>query len=189
MTLRAMLRRPTFIIPIGVVLLIGVIWLVTAISAAQPKSLDERTLEVARQIQCPVCNGESVADSPSLKASEMRAVIRQQLTQGRSEQQVLTYFSSVYGNDILESPPQQGFTSLIWIMPVLMLLAGVVAIVTLAREWQRQARVATPGGKDRIADDSDVVTLSAEERQALTALLRQEVAADEGLPLGGREDG
>jgi len=57
MRLHAVLRRPTFIIPVGIVLLIGVVWLVTAISAAQPKSLDERTLEVARQIQCPVCNG------------------------------------------------------------------------------------------------------------------------------------
>ena len=189
MTLRTALRRPTFFIPVGIVLLVGAVWLITAISAAQPKSLDERTLEVAHQIQCPVCNGESVADSPSLKASEMRAVIRQQLAEGRSEQQVLEYFSGVYGSDILESPPQQGFTSLIWIMPVLMLLAGVVAIVTLAREWQRQARVVGVGGRDSIADDSGDVALNAEERQALTALLRREVAADEGLPLGGREDG
>ncbi|HEY7341137.1 MAG TPA: cytochrome c-type biogenesis protein [Ktedonobacterales bacterium] len=189
MTLRAMLRRPTFIIPVGIVLLIGVVWLITAISAAQPKSLDERTLEVARQIQCPVCNGESVADSPSLKASEMRAVIQQQLAEGRSEQQVLAYFSDVYGSDILESPPQQGFTSLIWIMPVLMLIAGAIAVVTLAREWQRQARVASAGSKRSSEDESGDVALSAEERQALTALLRREVAADEGLPLAGREDG
>ncbi|HEY1391195.1 MAG TPA: cytochrome c-type biogenesis protein [Ktedonobacterales bacterium] len=189
MTLRTLLRRPTFIIPIGVVLLIGVVWLVTAISAAQPKSLDERTLEVARQIQCPVCNGESVADSPSLKASEMRAVIRQQLAEGRSEQQVLAYFSDVYGSDILESPPQQGFTSLIWIMPVLMLLAGIAAIVTIAREWQTQARVGGAKSGEHIEDATGDVALSAEERQALTALLRKEVAADEGLPLGGREDG
>lgn len=186
MTLHTLLRRPTFIIPAGIVLLIGVVWLVTAISAAQPKSLDERTLEVARQIQCPVCNGESVADSPSLKASEMRAVIRQQLAAGRSEQQVLAYFSDVYGSDILESPPQQGFTSLIWIMPVLMLLAGAIAVVTIAREWQKQARVAGATSDEPVGASAG---LSAEERQALTALLRREVAADEGLPLGGREDG
>ena len=189
MTMRAILRRPTVIVPVGVVLLIGVVWLVTAISAAQPKSLDERTLEVARQIQCPVCNGESVADSPSLKASEMRAVIRQQLTEGRSEQQVLAYFSSVYGSDILESPPQQGFTSLIWIMPALMLLAGAIAVVTIAREWQKQARAASAHSNEHDVDATDDVALNAEERQALTALLRREVAADEGLPLGGREDG
>ncbi|HEX5546338.1 MAG TPA: cytochrome c-type biogenesis protein CcmH, partial [Ktedonobacterales bacterium] len=91
--------------------------------------------------------------------------------------------------DILESPPQQGFTSLIWIMPVLMLLAGAMAIVTIAREWQRQARVTGVKSAEHVADATDDVTLSAEERQALTALLRREVAADEGLPLGGREDG
>jgi len=189
MTLPTLLRRPTFMIPAGIMLVIGVVWLVTAISAAQPKSLDERTLEVARQIQCPVCNGESVADSPSLKASEMRAVIRQQLAEGRSDQQVLAYFSDVYGSDILESPPQQGFTSLIWIMPVLMLLAGATAVVTLARDWQKQARVAGATSNEHLADTTGEMTLSVEERQALTALLRREVAADEGLPLGEREDG
>lgn len=187
MTLRALLRRPLFVIPTGIMLLIAALWLLTAISAAQPKSLDDRTLEVARQIQCPVCNGESVADSPSLKASEMRAVIRQQLAAGRSEQQVLAYFSQVYGSDILESPPPQGFTSLIWLMPLLMLAAGAVAVTTIAREWQRQARVAGAAysGGDESADD---VPLSADERQALTALLRREVAADEGLPIIGKED-
>ena len=87
-----------------------------------------------------------------------------------------------------KAPPRQGFTSLIWIMPVLMLLAGVAAVVALAREWQRQARVAgvTLSGED---DPAEQVALSSDERQALTALLRREVAADEGLPLAGREDG
>lgn len=187
MTWRTVLRRPTFLIPVGVALLIGIVWLVSAISAAQPKTLDERTLEVARQIQCPVCNGESVADSPALKAAEMRGVIRQQLSEGRSEQQVLTYFSQVYGSDILESPPQQGFTSLIWLMPLLMLIAGGVAVFALAREWQHQARVAGAGGA--FDDGEGDMALSSEERLALTALLRREVAEDEGLPLGGREDG
>lgn len=187
MTWRTMLRRPAFIIPVAVVLLIGAVWLVTAISAAQPKTLDQRTHEVAQQIQCPVCNGESVADSPSLKAAEMRSVIRQQLAEGRSEQQVLDYFQGVYGNDILESPPQQGFTSLIWLMPVLMLVAGGVAVFTVAREWQRQARLAAVTQASE--DDLDNVALSPDERQALTDLLRREVAADEGLPLAGREDG
>jgi hypothetical protein len=48
--------------------------------------------------------------------------------------------------------------------------------------------VAGAKSEERVADDAGDVTLTAEERQALTALLRREVAADEGLPLGGRED-
>jgi cytochrome c-type biogenesis protein CcmH len=186
MTWRALLRRPTFVIPAGIVLVVAAVWLMTAISAAQPKSLDDRTLDVARQIQCPVCNGESVADSPSLKASEMRAVIRQQLAEGRSEQQVRAYFSQVYGSDILESPPPQGFTALIWLMPLLMLVAGGVAVTAIAREWQRQAR--TAGASYTADDEADGVHLSAGEREALTAMLRREVAADEGLPTSEKED-
>jgi len=186
MNWRTLLRRPAFLVPVGIVVIIGSVWLVTAISAAQPKTLDQRTLEVSQQIQCPVCNGESVADSPSLKASEMRGVIRQQLAAGRSEQQVLDYFSQVYGSDILESPPQQGFTSLIWIMPVLMLVAGVVAIFVLAREWQRQGQTAVAIAS--ADDDADEALLNDDERLALTRLLRREMAEDEGLPLSSKED-
>lgn len=186
MTWSKVIRRPTVLIPLGIVALIGIVWLVTAISAAQPKTLDQRTLEVARQIQCPVCNGESVADSPSLKAAEMRAVIRQQLAAGRSEQQVLGYFSQAYGSDILESPSKQGFTSLIWLMPLLMIAAGTVAVIMLAREWQRKALVAADSSSgDEMEND---VALSPSERKALTELLRREVAEDEGLPLSRRED-
>ena len=71
-------------------------------------------------------------------------------------------------------------------MPLLMLLAGVAAVVVLAREWQRQARVAVGSvATDELEDD---VALSPDERKALTALLRREVAADEGLPLSAKED-
>jgi cytochrome c-type biogenesis protein CcmH len=189
MTWRTMLRRPGVLIPVGLVLLVGVVWMVTALSTAQPQSLDARTREVARQIQCPVCNGESVADSSSQKAAEMRAVIRQQLAEGQSEQQVLDYFKRVYGDEILESPPAQGFTTLIWIMPLLMVLAGIVAVVALGRAWQRSTRIkgAVVAAGDDL--DADETALSADERQALTSLLRRELAADEGLPFHGKEIG
>ena len=74
--------------------------------APAPESLDQRVHDVASQLKCPVCQGESVADSPSTISQQMRAVIRQHLQQGQSEQQVIQYFVSRYGISILWSPPR-----------------------------------------------------------------------------------
>lgn len=187
-----LLRRPTFLIAVGVLVVIGGVWTVTAVSAAQPRTLDDRTLEVARQLQCPVCTGESVADSPSLAAADMRRLIRQQLAEGKSEQQVIEYFRTVYGDTILESPPKSGFTSLIWLTPLLMLLAGGVVVWTLAREWRAQASETQTTPRERGATNESLPVpfdgpfdepLAEDERRALRAILLRELAAEEGLPL------
>jgi cytochrome c-type biogenesis protein CcmH len=152
---------------------------VTLVQAAQPKSLDQRTHEVATQLQCPICNGESVADSPSGLASEMRGVIRQKLAQGQSEQQVIQYFEARYGDTILESPPAQGFTLMIWLPPVVMLALGAYVVVVFGREWGAHgARVAAAPEEDEALDLSD------DERRRLRETLLREMEQDEGMSFG-----
>src|SRR5262249_60957308 len=108
-------RHHTVIVAAAVVLLVAGVWSITAARTAGPQSLDQRVRAVASQIQCPVCHGESVADSPSAIAEEMRSLIRQQLREGMSEQQILQYFRARYGDGILETPPTQAFNALMWL--------------------------------------------------------------------------
>src|SRR6266849_2106340 len=84
--------------------------------------------------------GESVADSPSTISQQMRGVIRQQLQQGQSEQQIIQYFVSRYGSNILWSPPKQGFTMLAWIIPIAILLGGAILLVMVLRGWLNVGR-------------------------------------------------
>ena len=184
-------RRPSVVWAFGILLAVALVWGVTAAHADQTRTLDQRTYDVASQIQCPVCNGESVADSGSGLAMQMRGVIREQLAAGQSEQQVISYFRERYGDTILESPPKQGFSSLIWVMPLVMLLAGLWIVVTLGREWQASRASASQAerGASHLsatvpADDDamDAVDLSEDEKRLLGALLRRELAVDEGLP-------
>src|SRR5579871_3868562 len=114
-------HRP-FLIALFAIALIAAVWSMLLIVAPGQQTLDARTQRVASQLKCLICQGESVADSPSTLAQQMRVAIRQQLQAGRSEQDVIQYFVQPYGDQILWSPPWQGFSLLIWLVPIAFLL-------------------------------------------------------------------
>jgi cytochrome c-type biogenesis protein CcmH len=181
-----LLRKPSSWVVLGLILLVAVVWTVTAIRSAQPETLDQRTIDVARQLQCPVCHGESVADAPSPLAQEMRSLIREELSQGMSEQQVVAYFHARYGDEILESPPMTGFTGLIWLGPVLILFLSAFMLLSLVREWQgqRAALALQQEEEPARARPRPSSELSPEDRLHYLTLLRQELAAEEGYEEG-----
>lgn len=176
MKLSTLFRRPSYAIALVVLLLLASVWTVTAVRAAQPQTLDERTHDVASQLQCPVCNGESVADASTEVAAEMRDVIRHKLAQGESEQQVLQYFHDNYGDTILENPPKQGFTLIIWIGPVVGLLLGLFLLRGVALHW----RAASASGLLSSPENAYDTALSDEDVLRYRELLRRELAAEDG---------
>lgn len=181
MTRRPLLRQPAVFVSLLVILAVAVVWTVTAVHAAQPPTLDQRAYDVGSQLQCPVCNGESVADSSSQVAADMRAVILQKLAAGESEQQVLQYFHDHYGDTILERPPLQGFSLIIWLGPIVILLAGLFILRAVARQWAA-AKPATASERSSGRDDLDGLdTLSEDEQSRYRRMLRRELDAEEGL--------
>jgi cytochrome c-type biogenesis protein CcmH len=97
--------------------------------------LEARTAEVAALLRCPVCQGLSVADSPSTAAQNMRHQIRDLLAAGYDGQQVMAYFESSYGEFVRLQPPLRGINWLLWIAPAAALIGGgyVFARVTRRR--------------------------------------------------------
>jgi cytochrome c-type biogenesis protein CcmH len=114
---------------------------------AHSASLAERTRAVAQQLRCPVCQGESVADSPSAISQAMRAIIRQRLARGETPEQVKAYLVSRYGNWILLAPPASGIGSLAWLAPPLLLLGGLVLLAVLVLDWRARSQRRTSGAK------------------------------------------
>ncbi len=106
-------------------------------------TVDEQARQIAKRLQCPVCEGVSVADSPSELAGQMRAVIRSKLEQGESEQQIVAYFVERYGDAVLVEPPRRGFGLAVWLGPVAVLLVGGVFLAMLLRAWLRPRWVPT----------------------------------------------
>lgn len=97
--------------------------------------LEARTTAVASTLRCPVCQGESIQDSPSTLAQQMRAVVRDKLRNGESPEQVKAYFVARYGEWILLEPKMTGLNVILYVLPVVLILGGIVVIVILVRRW------------------------------------------------------
>jgi cytochrome c-type biogenesis protein CcmH len=81
-------------------------------------------VDIDSKLRCPVCQGVSIADSPSGMATKMREQVRDLVTQGYSEEQVMSYFERSYGEFVRLEPPLRGLNVMLWILPGLVLLGG-----------------------------------------------------------------
>ncbi len=138
------------------------LWL-SAVSFAQPTpntpppDFSPRVFEIAGELRCPVCQGESAAESNAGIAVEMRRIIAEQLAQGKTEAEIRQFFVERYGDWILYEPPARGLTLWVWLSPLIGLgLLGYGLWRYLARV---RARVQAP-----IADvsEEEIARLEAE---------------------------
>ncbi len=166
------IKRPALVIPAAIALVVALVWWIAAARANQPLTLDQRVKEVASQVQVPGGFGDSAATSSLPVAQEMRDLIRQDLSEGMSEQQILDYFRQRYGDDILEAPPTAGFNALMWFPPVLL------ATIALYFAW-RALRVRRPG----TSTSTPAATGNAPSTglESYRQILRREIAANEGF--------
>lgn len=97
--------------------------------------LEEKTRQVAAELRCPVCQGNSLQDSPSELAQEMKGVVRDQLASGRTPEQVKQYFVDKYGEWILLEPKASGFNLVVYLLPLVMVGVGGAVIWRAVRKW------------------------------------------------------
>ncbi|MEN0614830.1 cytochrome c-type biogenesis protein [Klebsiella indica] len=112
--------------------------------------------EITSQLRCPKCQNNSIADSNAMIAADMRLKVYQLMQQGQSKKQIIDYMVARYGSFVSYEPPVTPGTLLLWLLPGIFVIAGCGMVVVRAR------RRAT-GGE----------TLSTEERERLTALLKK----------------
>jgi cytochrome c-type biogenesis protein CcmH len=105
---------------------------------ARADALDDEVRAIAKQLRCPVCAGETVADSNAEVSVQMRGIIREKLQQGETPDQIKAYFVARYGESILAEPPARGFTLGVWLMPILALIVGLGIVGAVLRSWLRR---------------------------------------------------
>ena len=98
-------------------------------------ALEAQTTAVASTLRCPVCQGESLQDSPSDLARQMRDVVRDKLRAGETPDEVRAYFVSRYGEWILLEPTMKGLNILLYVIPGLLVVGGLVLVAFLVRRW------------------------------------------------------
>jgi len=119
-------------------------------------ALDARTKEVAALLRCPVCQGLSVADSPSEMAVSMRHQVRDLVAAGYDQEQILAFFERSYGEFVRLRPQLRGVNWLVWLAPALALLAGAAVVGWALRGPRATAEAAgAPGAPDRDALPDD----------------------------------
>lgn len=97
--------------------------------------LDAQVRKLSAELRCPVCQGLSLADSPSELSQEMMSVVRAQLAAGKSPEEVKAYFVARYGEWILLEPKPHGWNLLVYALPLVLVLAGLAGVFYVARRW------------------------------------------------------
>jgi cytochrome c-type biogenesis protein CcmH len=111
---------------------------------SKPLSLYDRTLAVAGEYRCPVCQGETAADSNSPEAIQIRDQIGTWLSEGRTQGQIRSSLVADYGPFILEKPPASGFGALLWFLPVGVVALAVAGLGLAFARWRRTATSLVP---------------------------------------------
>ena len=147
----------------------GTAWAVLPSERLADPALEARAREVSQELRCLVCQNQSIDDSNAGLAHDLRVLVRERLVAGDTNEQVITYIRSRYGDFVLLRPPFAIGTVLLWGGPPLILLLGAVGV---ARFYRMRGRDPGPG----VASDAAAspAALSPEERRRLDALLGEE---------------
>jgi cytochrome c-type biogenesis protein CcmH len=113
-----------------------------AVRLTAAQEVRARALEGA--LRCPVCRSQSIRQSRSFMADDMRRKVRQMIAEGRSDDEIRAYFIDRYGTWVLLTPPRRGFNLAAYALPAIVVLIGAVGLVVAARRWKRVTRPASP---------------------------------------------
>jgi cytochrome c-type biogenesis protein CcmH len=113
-------------------------------------ALESRARNLSRELRCMVCQNQSIDDSEAPLARDLRLLVRDRLTQGDTDQQVLDFLVSRYGNFVLLRPPLEWHTMLLWGLPPAVLIAALVGLMIKARR-QRP----TASGTEALSQDEE----------------------------------
>lgn len=100
---------------------------------------DDEVNEVAQDLFCPVCENTPLDVCPTQACAQWRELIREKLSLGWSEAQIKDYFVEQYGGQVLAVPPRTGVNWIVYVLPPLVFVGGVVLLVNVMRRSKKTA--------------------------------------------------
>jgi cytochrome c-type biogenesis protein CcmH len=149
------------------VALVGLAMAASSAHAVQPDeilkdpALESRARALSQELRCMVCQNQSIDDSDAPLARDLRILVRERLTAGDSDSQVMNFLVARYGEFVLLKPRMSWHTALLWLAPFAMLLLGAYGLIAFLRRRLKEPAAATPE------------TLTPEEQGRVRELLDQ----------------
>jgi cytochrome c-type biogenesis protein CcmH len=147
-------------IALGLVVVVAII--VLMVRSRPDRSPAARAARLEHQLACPVCEGQSVADSNSPQSQAIRESIPRQIASGMSDAEIRSYYVQRYTEKVLETPSNSGLGIVAWGLPTAAILLGAVGIGFAVRRWSTTPRLTAT------AEDEEIVRRAreGEEHQA-----------------------
>ena len=128
---------------------------------------EARARDLSRELRCMVCQNQSIDDSDAPLARDLRLLVRERITAGDSDTQVMDFLVARYGEFVLLKPPLRWDTALLWLTPAFVLLIGGGAMVAATLRRRRKVIEGPAAGP-----------LSEAERERLAELVESEGASE-----------
>ena len=132
-------------------------------STPPPEITDDQVNAIARQMYCPVCENTPLDVCPTQACAEWRELIRDELAQGWSEQQIKEYFVQRFGARVLAAPPATGLNWLVYIVPPIAFLAGAFLLYRAFQSFRKPAPQTAVGPAPRQESDDPYIERIEEE--------------------------
>jgi cytochrome c-type biogenesis protein CcmH len=104
---------------------------------AQDPIVEQRMIAITQDLRCLVCQNESLAGSHAELAEDLRREVRDQVRQGKTDQQIVDYLVARYGNFVRYKPPFEASTALLWLGPFALLAVGMLLLLRRVRRAEQ----------------------------------------------------
>jgi cytochrome c-type biogenesis protein CcmH len=125
-----------------------------AVPAAEDPALEARMLRITAELRCLVCQNQTIADSHSGLAEDLRREVRDQLRRGSSDEQIVQYMTDRYGDFVRYRPPFKSSTALLWAGPAVLLVIGLSALILVLRRRSKLAADRFEPDEVEVLDDA-----------------------------------
>lgn len=98
-------------------------------SLSEPVDIEVVAQKIDKSLICPICPSETIDQSQTAIAKQMKSIVREKLRAGQSDKEILDYFVDRYGLGILSEPPKSGLNLMVWVIPPIGLSIGITILV------------------------------------------------------------
>ncbi len=160
------LRLAGMLALLGVLIVFGAVRVAHAQSPTPAPVTEDQVNAVAGQLYCPVCENVPLDVCGTQACAQWRSLIREKLAQGQTEQQIKDYFVNYYGDRVLAEPPRRGLNWLVYVLPPVFILGGVLILIRVLRNMRPAPAASAPAPDQPASSDPYVSRFEEQVRKA-----------------------